>query len=540
MADQEHRFLRAGWLSVTARSLWELWSDPDFLNSEQRHALDKIEPFDEWEEFALFASHYFLLVAVKIPEGLTDSSQGYIPKPDAVADQSFSSLAKHFGGETISVKLGLEVLPKGHGQRRFGAAYQICPGVFGHHGGLGKQHRLESSDIYKLERYINTDEPLPPPSIEARMCHTMTNFRDTDCLLVGGRTSPDRALADCWLRHAGAWERVEDIPVPLYRHCATLVELSDSDEGVLVYGGKSDTGKLSGDWILWRGRDEWEKLEVHESTIEPRFGAAVASTGVQQGILLGGMAEDGTIYDEIWKWRISNIQTKPSIVLEKYDSDITSSSGVSNAIQRFGACLTWSSAGLLLIGGVSRFVLPQKLDTVCFFPCASGLGNCDFTNLNPSIVEYEIDGMRPLLVGHSVYAYQGSVALAGGGAVCFSFGTYWNQSIYTIQMGDHKPKFAWSYDQGQEPSFDAQRLRESNDASTKSTKTWVTTETAMSVTPRIKLEDSQGFKRMVEISNPVVMEDMDLGPCTTEWSLEALKVKVGAQRLVSTIRESYE
>lgn len=534
LTDQERRFLRTGWLSATARDLWDLWSDPSFLSSKQRLALNKIEPFDEWEELALFASHYFLLVAVKGAEGSMDSSQSYIPKAEPVAEQCFPSLIEHFVGGTLSLNLELEPLPKGQGQRRFGATYQISPGEFGYHGGLGTQRRLESSDVFRLEHRNNDHEYLPPPSIEARMCHTMTSFKGSDCLLVGGRTSPDRALADCWFRRSGAWKRVEDLPFPLYRHSAALVQLNDGDQGVLIYGGKSNTGLISGDWILWRGHSGWEKLQVHGNNIDPRFGAVIASTAVQQGILLGGMAEDGIICDEMFEWKISNIETRPSIELEKRDSDVTSLSVISNAIHRLGACLTWSSAGLLLIGGVSRYFLPQRLDIICLSPCPSDSGDYDFSNMKPSIIEYGLHRPRPLLVGHSVHAYQDSVALAGGGAMCFSFGTYWNQCIYTLQMGKHKPHLRWSCDESQKPSSDVRRLQERNAARMKSIPRSLT-ETAMSVTPRMHLEDAKGFKRIVDISNPVVMEGMDLGPCIREWSLEALKVKVGARRLVSTV-----
>jgi hypothetical protein len=63
---QQHcsRFLDAGWTSLEiARNLWDLWSDDAFTPPSVRRKLDTIEPFDEWEEFALYGGHYFLLVA---------------------------------------------------------------------------------------------------------------------------------------------------------------------------------------------------------------------------------------------------------------------------------------------------------------------------------------------------------------------------------------------------------------------------------------------------------------------------------------------
>ena len=503
-----------------------------FLSSEQRLALNEVEPFDEWEEFALFASHYFLLVAVKSPEGSLDSSREYISQAKLVLNQTSANLAEQFPSRPIHLDLDLEFLPRGQGQRRFGSTYQLSSGLIGHYGGLGPQSRLASSDFYKLKHYIETEEHLPPLSIEARMCHTIAKLGGNDSLLVGGRTSPDRALADCWLRDGGAWKRAQDLPTPLYRHCTTSVELRSGEQGVLIYGGKSDLGQITGDWFFWRGYRNWEKLEVYGTTIRPRFGAAMTSTKVQKGILLGGITEDGIICDEILEWRISGIESRFYIELKKLEFSGIGLLGLSNAVNRLGACLTKSRAGILLIGGISRYLLPQELDVVCLrlLPSSSGDGDCTVV---PSVVEYEVRGSRPLLIGHSVYNGGDSVALAGGGAVCFSFGTYWNHCLYSIQMGGHRAESIWSHIEAGKLSSESQRLKENNDASPGFPVSCGVAETAKSVTPRMRLEESQNFEHVVGISNPVVMEGMYLGPCITEWSLEALKVKVGAKRPVS-------
>lgn len=57
------RFRDRGWSTVQAQSLWSAWGDESFLTPGERRGLDLIEPFDEHEEFALFASHYLLLRA---------------------------------------------------------------------------------------------------------------------------------------------------------------------------------------------------------------------------------------------------------------------------------------------------------------------------------------------------------------------------------------------------------------------------------------------------------------------------------------------
>src|SRR5437868_4653194 len=61
--DQLERFRRLGWPYISVCNLWKLWSSSHFASVSERKELDRIEPFDEWEEFALFGCHYFLLVA---------------------------------------------------------------------------------------------------------------------------------------------------------------------------------------------------------------------------------------------------------------------------------------------------------------------------------------------------------------------------------------------------------------------------------------------------------------------------------------------
>ncbi|KAM3427404.1 hypothetical protein MY4824_009468 [Beauveria thailandica] len=66
--DQSQRFKSHGWPSVRIWDLWDAWSCGEFVNAQERVALDDIEPFDEWEEFMLFARHYFVLHASAIVE----------------------------------------------------------------------------------------------------------------------------------------------------------------------------------------------------------------------------------------------------------------------------------------------------------------------------------------------------------------------------------------------------------------------------------------------------------------------------------------
>lgn len=199
--DQCERFKNLGWPIVSVCNLWELWGSSDFASISERKELDKIEPFEEWEEFALFGCHYFLLVAdtTSIPSETLGS------KSKIQEDQSRASGCSERGTQ---YRFSYEEYPKAQGCNRFAAALQIrgqnrsrdAIGVF---GGMGQSTRINSVDIYSDDEGTSVPLQLRVASSfpSSRMCHTITDIGDECALLVGGRTSPDNALADCWIFH---------------------------------------------------------------------------------------------------------------------------------------------------------------------------------------------------------------------------------------------------------------------------------------------------------------------------------------------------
>ena len=118
---QSSRFIDAGWpVLETVKSLWNVWSDDSFTPKSVRRNLDSIEPFDEWEEFALFAGHYFLIVASTA-------------RPTAPA--SVNDLSKLSGGLEVprnqdeGASTAMNITTKRSGSqltpRRFGAAFAL-------------------------------------------------------------------------------------------------------------------------------------------------------------------------------------------------------------------------------------------------------------------------------------------------------------------------------------------------------------------------------------------------------------------------------
>lgn len=324
-AHQEYRFQENSWPAVASRSLWELWSSPGFLSSQERQTLDKFEPFDEWEEFALFACHYSLLVASNTDtycdlEKISPNNQRI--QPQASPD------------DEIVASVAYSEFPRTKSPRRFSSPIMIRGAdreadLVVSFAGLGTGTRVNSYDVYDMKSSNN--QPFHkqgfvggPPS---RMCHTTTDVAGTGTLLVGGRLSPDQALADCWFYHkmTNTWERVDDLPEPRYRHSATLV---DGDK-VLVAGGKSDSTNIVDSYLLWSHRKGWQKCKVKKDFGElyehneevcwpcPRFGASFATfQNLREGMLSGGLSQDGLVCQDVWIWRLNSL-TEVSLCLTR-------------------------------------------------------------------------------------------------------------------------------------------------------------------------------------------------------------------------------
>lgn len=525
LADQQRRFRDAGWSSATARSLWDLWNDSSFLSSTQRIALNIVEPFDEWEEFALFASHYFLLIATQTSTPKRSFDQDVGPSSQLIRLPVCPPL-------TIPpmLKPRFEKVSKPSGQRRFGALLRISDHMIGHHGGLGRQSRLNSTDLYISDAANHAEANLPPPAVDPRMCHTITVLDGERSLLVGGRKSPDCALSDCWLYEDATWERAADIPTPLYRHCATTVSLDATCQAVLIYGGKSNVGKIMNDWYLWHNLGGWTKMKVTGAQIQPRFGAVMASIDTMHGLLLGGMAEDGIILSEVWKWSIHNFETGPHIKLASHDGLTGPFADHLSIICRFGACLTWSSIGLFLVGGISNHLLPQRLSIIRLCQSTS-LSNYETTVFNPHSVHLTVKGHPPLLVGHSVFVSGDSIVIAGGGAVCFSFGTYWNQCIWEFQTEGDDQTSTWTLHSKQGVKSGANPA-EGHAHGVPSIASYARENYAVKETARVRVEIAEDFEQITRSATPVIIEGLDLGTCVTRWTLDYLETKIGSNRSV--------
>ncbi|CAN9229171.1 unnamed protein product [Alternaria alternata] len=537
LTQQATRFRNAGWPTlIMARNLWDLWSDDAFTPPALRSGLDAIEPFDEWEEFALFGGHYFLLVA-------SNSEQRRTPKSTHSEAAATGECSKAIDAQSIA----LEIPEQSTGAvtpRRFTAAFAVDKDSVAFHGGQGTRARLADMDVLRREDH-NGDRISKPCDLlpTARMCHTITSMHNGEALLVGGRGSPTQACADCWLFVHGAWTKVDDLVPARYRHCAVAVTLGSGESqthGVFVFGGKASDGTVLDAehyCALWTANNGWHSIPVDGPRPSVRFGAAISTIGSAQdwGLLIGGANKSGVVMeDAVWEWSVSVTPT-PRLNFRHRTNDVRSSLE-NSACARIGANLVPWNDSLMLIGGVSKKHIHSLSDDFLLLKCKN------------TAIEVECLSMQvspptawPLLVGvGAVSTSRGEIVLAGGGAVCFSMGSYWNEEPMTIFPGPSQGAKPWrrvvpsqvsgaAGTEGTAQASTAETTTKSQRGEAKARKRPATAARTTEIA-RVQIQSSDDFAKLTASLKPAIIEGLDIGPCTDLWTLDYLKEKLGPER----------
>lgn len=528
MSQQEQRFIQNNWAHAKARSLWDLWSDSEFLSGELRKSLDTFEAFDEWEELALFASHYFLLRATTRADKTHQDT--------ALSTVESNTDNREVDDQVKDFKLIANITPRFNGHRRFGSTLQGRSGTVGIHGGLGRQTRLSSTDFYAVSDNPKVSDGGPSESIPSRMCHTITQLKGGGCLLAGGRASPTTVFNDCWLNKKGNWKQVQNLPTPWFRHCAIRVALEGGDEYVLFYGGKTNKGNVLGQFTLWNESGGFQQIDVVGQSPRSRFGATLACLDTESGILCGGMSESGEVLDDFWTWRLSmGDDEKPIITLTNYTEQFKAATGdCFRWIGRFGASISQVEDNLVLVGGISGSgFVPERYEIMRLgigglIDLETGKSSCSPILSSRRAVEFQ--GSRPLLAGHSAIPVgHRKLLIVGGGAVCFSFGVCWNEGTWLLtETNTSDDTNDWRLIQ---PSSNTETT---TPVPTAPSPTLVGSEMpVMTSIPHIKIASSQDFDTIVEAARPVIIEGLDIGNCCELWSKEYLKKAVGSERKVT-------
>ncbi|XP_074145534.1 tRNA wybutosine-synthesizing protein 4 [Sminthopsis crassicaudata] len=426
VAAQRRRFLDAGWGACSVVDMNEFYRG--FIPAQERERMEALEPFDEFEEWHLKCSHYFILAASRAG-GLAQTL--LLPSREAFSRVEPAPPAGVLFARVLGELDGRPLKRFGHASALLGPNVILSTGGFGEQE--GRHTRVSKCHVlfkHPGSRWNASLVGAAGTQWDGRLFHTMTPFSGSRALVLGGRLSPvTPALGMYWL----CWPSPEgsgadlpkgtiaevgpeaEFPSPRWRHSAAKV-FCQRQEYLFVYGGRNGKDPVLGDWhFLHMDTMTWVSLPVEGPDPDARHSHSACSW--KGGALIAGglnVSEEplGSVH---FLKSVSN-----GFCWEKLEVQPPITPRYSHTAHLF-------DGKLLLVGGV--WIHSSSVPGVTVIDLATRLS-----------FEYHIDTTSvpwPLMLhNHTSILLQEEqqLLLLGGGGNCFSFGTHFNLHPVTLDI----------------------------------------------------------------------------------------------------------
>uniref|UniRef100_A0A8C0BC04 tRNA wybutosine-synthesizing protein 4 n=1 Tax=Buteo japonicus TaxID=224669 RepID=A0A8C0BC04_9AVES len=402
---QQRRFFEKGWTECSVMDMNEFFTCCTPEDEQQR--VQALEPFDEYEEWHLKCSHYFVLTASK---GMEPSWTPLLSNMTVCAMHSEISGLRRYGHHSVLIKPNVILTTGGFGEED------------GQHCRMRNFHVLIKHAGYW--KYCGSDHLPVLGTGEARLYHTVSCLSNSLALVVGGRTSPSSAgLGMLWLKFPETCNASDpdDITVELvslqpaaepaalrWRHSTTEVVFK-GEKYLFLYGGRSAMESVLGDWYFLHNRGCL--IPVGGPVPESRHSHSACSW--KGGVLIAGglgAAEQplGSVFflrelEHGFQWQ--TVETHPPL------------------IPRYSHTAHVHDGRLLLVGGV-------------WFHSSSVPGITVIDLMTGLCLDYTINVWPLMLHNHSsvFLPNEKELLLIGGGGNCFSFGTHLNPEPVSLSL----------------------------------------------------------------------------------------------------------
>ena len=457
---QVRRLKSLGFPNVNCGDLLQVW---DSIDTKTRQAVESIEPFDELEEFQLFAHHYVLAHGTNNSTFEFVNRYRSVPRSHSSNDNESTSNTGGKGDGLVVINMSSEgpiidtVLFKRINldfTRNFGASifyktqsYQALIYTSG-----CNPNRVNTTtiialapfsedcidcteiNVYKDSTNSEIKEPQGGPHLSLpspRACATFTLLHDTDtnnptAMLIGGRGPPHRSFNDTWFFDCKQHRWFQGPVLPgggRFRHCTVALK----DGNLLIFGGfKRVKGKSEGEsqseFLLFNSHDNntFVTCKQDKPVSNGLVGACMAyDTHRDIGVIIGGQDENGKVNGRLTKFTCDPT-TGMITVLEEWEHPL---------FQRYGAKCCFvnddvHSGFILIAGGTSPSIV---FDDRTSFVLAD-LEKRTLRGIQIPKEFYQNHSMS--LVGFELQRVSQSVVyVIGGGATCYGFGAVSNHAF---------------------------------------------------------------------------------------------------------------
>lgn len=349
-----------------------------------------------------------------------------------------------------------------------------------------------------------------------------------------------------------------------------------------MLGGKHDARNIASDALFWRDDERgWRTVRVETPSGQPeeamralaRFGACGAavehlewrlpSGSPVQGVFSGGIGAQGTVMCDVWGMAMRRNagedmngqgSDKAELVVEMAPLHISLAGSISaSLLGRVGAVMVESRGsrmpGLCIVGGcpAGGATVGAEVVHIGSDMHAQAVDIRVEESRNGAQGESAAGDPKPMLAGHAVEAVDDGTNLLvlGGGAVCFSFGTVWNEGSYLLVLDDDEEdkektkRNTWTEHDVKKPQTNgpSKTQNKSKSITASTTKSRPLSQRPKTVRKITRLDSAEHFAQLLAAREPVVLQNLDFGKCRQRWTIEYLTHKVGAEREV-TVHES--
>ena len=141
----------------------------------------------------------------------------------------------------------------------------------------------------------------------------------------------------------------------------------------------------------------------------------------------------------------------------------------------------------------------------------------------------------PFMIGASVVPTKNDLLVLGGGATCFSMGTFWETGLYSVKLPDYLTASESSANLDNFVTFlESHRVVGApGDAKPQDGSKLHQNDVSTTTIPRVKATSSADFESHLKNGTPVIVEGLNLGGCVKKWTPEYMVDAVGADKEVT-------